>query len=358
MQLSPLWRYVKIASPLESYASKILSLHQKGLNHSDIARQLQESGVHTTRHSVKRFLEREVGACSPVNVGIGQTLRRRAVENDSKDAKPFWGFGGPATLDLPKKTGSYTVVGLFDLHGEYREEKLFQAQLRHIMDVSPDLVVLGGDIDNFDIISRWQHKILSRMSPIQILKAIKKEIDDGKRIRDRVREAMERGPGSSLLVEVEGNHGSRLRQYLSDDLNEGWETSIEWRGLNDSLDGYYTRAGVFIRPDFLVRHGDTTAKYAAAKEYRDSRCSGWTGHLHNIDIHAEPPFHLKNERYIHTIAPASCRLDYNYGSGNATLARWHQGNLIGSFSASDPHDHVTDIGLWNGKNLRVRGNIY
>lgn len=254
----------------------------------------------------------------------------------------------------PRNGHSFEVVGIADLHGEFVEEKLFQAQLEHIRDAQPDLVVILGDLDNFDIISRWQHKVLARMTPFEIYKAIRKEIDIGKSHRGRIREAA----GDALVIEVEGNHGDRLRKYLSDDLQEGWETSKEWRGIDEVLDGYYTRAGVFIRPDFLCRHGNTTAQYPAAKEFRDTRCSGWSAHLHTVHTHFEPPFHLKNERYIHTVAPASCRLDYNYGPGNAGLARWYQGNLIGSFSAKNPHDHVTDIGLWNGKNLRVRGELY
>lgn len=331
-----------------------------GQSQTQIAQLLTSRGVKTSRHSVARFLKSGLQATTkdPFSRQGRQEALKVVSKNDIVIPKPSelipWGLGGPDVLKLPKKQGSYTVVGIFDLHGEFREEKLFQAQLELVRDLQPDLVVLGGDTDNFDIISRWQHKLLSRMSPLQIHKAIRKEIDEGKRIRERVREVA----GSATVIEVEGNHGDRLRKYLSDDLQEGWETSIEWRGLNETLDHYYNRAGVFIRPDFLVRHGATTAQYPAAKEFRDCRCSGWTGHLHTVHAHFEPPFHLKNERYIHTIAPASCRLDYNYGPGNANLARWYQGCLVGSFNAKNPHDHVTDVGLWNGKQLRVRGELY
>lgn len=313
---------------------------------------MSELGVTTTRHSVSRFLNRGDG---PPTQFLHDDLVADTIEAERERAdRKTWGLGGPAVLDLPPKKGDYNVIGLFDMHGEYIEERLFKAQLRHIKDTQPDMVVLGGDVENFDLISRWQHKVIAKMTPIQIHREIRREIEVGKRLRERVRDAA----GNALVIEVEGNHCDRLRGYLSDDLMEGWETSKEWRGLEESLDGYYTRAGVFIRPDFLVRHGDTTAQYPSAKELRDSRCSGWTGHLHKVSIHYEPPFHLKNERYVHTVAPATCRLDYNYGPGNAGLARWHQGNVIGSFSASDPHDHITDIGLWNGKELRVRGELY
>lgn len=288
-------------------------------------------------------------------VNVDRIKRRRAkLRPPIEEAPEPWGLGGPGTLNLPAKDGDYTVVGIFDLHGDRREEKLFQAQLRHIREVQPDLVVLGGDTVNFDIISRWQDKILKRMAPIAILKEIRREIDDAKHIRQQVRDAA----GDALVIETEGNHCDRLRKYLSDDLQEGWETAKEWMGVDDQLDGYFNRAGVFIRDRFLVRHGDTCAQNPAKKEYSMSRCSGWTGHLHKVHQHYEPPFPYSGENYVHTIAPASCRLDANYGSGNAGLMGWHQGNLIGTFSASDPHDHHTDIGRWMGGKLLVRGERY
>lgn len=338
----------------------------------DIAKQLSESGCSTTRHSVKRFLERRgnvLPALQPpsglkvmkakkaaqlikgFDAGRGPVLQKKEI----KDAKPFWGFGGPATLDLPKKTGSYTVVGIADHHGAHREQKLLEAQLRVIRDVKPDLVVLLGDEWNFDIISRWQHKMLARLTPLALLKEIRAEIDDVERgILEPVREAAE----DALVIGGDANHTDRLRKYISDDLQEGWDTAREWLRVDKYLDHFYTRSGAFIRPGFLVRHGDTTAAYPAAKESRDSRVSGWSGHLHNVNVHYEKPFPLSNQQVTHHVAPASCRLDYNYGSGNAGLARWHQGMLIGSFSALDPHDHVTDVGIWRNGKLRLRGELY
>lgn len=266
----------------------------------------------------------------------------------------MWGFGGPSRLDLPEKSGDYTIIGIADLHGEWVEPRLFEAELRHIEDVKPDAVVILGDTDNFDVISRWQHAQLKRMTPLAIKKEIDREIEVGRRLRERIREAC----GGAVLIEVEGNHCDRLRKYLSDDLEEGWETSKEWRKLDETLDGYYTRSGVFIRDRFLVRHGETTAMYPAKKEYAITNCSGWTAHVHNAHQHLEPPYPMTGERFTHTIAPASCRLDANYGAGNAGLKRWHQGNLVGTFSSSDPHDHHTDIGLWNGDSLLARGERY
>lgn len=288
----------------------------------------------------------------PISPIIEPDPKPPLVEDVAGGDKP-WGLGGPATLTL-KKRGDLNVAGIFDLHGEWVEKPLFAAQLRYIKHTKPDLVVIGGDTPNFDIISRWQDKILKKMGPLAILKEIRREIDDAKRLRHAIREAA----GNAVVIEVEGNHCDRLRKYLSDDLQEGWETAKQWMGVDDVLDGYYNRAGVFIRPRFLVRHGDTTAQNPAKKEYALSRCSGWTGHLHRIHEHWEPAFPNTGERFVHTIAPASCRLDANYGSGNAGLMQWHQGMLAGTFSMNDPHDHLTDKGIWNGKSLLIRGERF
>ena len=276
-------------------------------------------------------------------------------DQDVEEVVKPWGLGGPATLDLTSfKKPDLDVATLGDLHGEWHEPKLFAAQLRYIKETQPDLVVLGGDTPNFDIISRWQDKILKKMTPLAIHKEISREIDDAKRLRERIREAA----GNAIVIEVEGNHCDRLRKYLSDDLHEGWETAKEWMGVMDHLDGYYNRAGVFIVDEFLVRHGDTTAANPAKKEHELSGCSGWTYHLHTVHQHMPKPNPLLGRRYEHSVIPASCRLDANYGSGNAGLMKWHQGMGAGSFSMTDPHDHKTDIGLWNGTHLRIRGEKF
>lgn len=289
--------------------------------------------------------------------GSTETAASPFAGQHPRESFQAWGLGGPARMELGRpRTGSdYTGIGIFDLHGQWREPALFAAQLQLVRDVQPDFVAIGGDALNFDIISRWQDKILKRLTPLQILREIRSEIEDFKReILSPIRDAA----GNAIVFMVEGNHDDRLRKYLSDDLHEAWAVSREWLGVDDYLDGYYTRAGVFVRDRFLIRHGDTTAQNPAKKEYQLSRCSGWTGHLHRCHQHFEPPFPLSGERFVHTIAPASCRLDANYGAGNAGLMTWHQGCLVGTFSATDAHDHATDVGLWRNGRLLVRGMRY
>lgn len=266
-----------------------------------------------------------------------------------------WGFGAPGSLVLPPKTSDYVVVGLFDLHGFYREQGLFDAALRLIRDVRPDLVVVGGDAVNYDIISRWQHKVLSKMTPIALYREVKDEVRD---FTDNILSPIRDAAQGAMVIGMEGNHEERLRNYLSDDLEEGWAESRRIMRVDDYLDEYYTRAGVFIRPEFLASHGEKLSKYPAVAEMEASDCSGWSGHGHWVHQYHRKPNPLTGRNLVHTRCPCMCRLDADYGPGNAGLMRWHQGLPIGNFSPTDPHDHCTDIGFWRGGKLRVRGEIY
>jgi 3',5'-cyclic AMP phosphodiesterase CpdA len=290
-------------------------------------------------------------------VPVGRIKRRRqqapvAVPR-SVDRKP-WGLGGPARLALPPKEDDYTGVGLFDLHGEWREQGLFDAALNMVREVEPDFVVIGGDAINFDVISRWHAKILSRMTPLQILRECQRERDD---FRDNILAPIREAAGSAVVVMVEGNHDDRLRKYLSDDLREGWEEARRFLQVDEYLDDYYTRAGVFIC-GHLMSHGEKLSKYPAAAELAAADCSGWSGHGHWANQHFGRPNPLSGRRLAHTRFPAMCRLDANYGSGNAGLMQWHQGCGVGTFSASNVEDHHTDLGFWNGKDLLIRGKRF
>jgi hypothetical protein len=266
-----------------------------------------------------------------------------------------WGLGGSSSLWLPKKRGDYTIVGFFDLHGEWREPDLFSAGLEVLKDLEPDLTVLGGDGRNYDLISRWQSSVLKKKTPLELLEAIEGETFEYNRgVLARVRAALKSG----LLVECEGNHDDRLRKFLDDDLHKAWRVSMEFMRVDEWLDGYYTRAGVVIQDNLHVSHGVKLSKYPAAAEYADSKLSGWTGHGHNIDQYYERPWPERGVWHEHTRAPAMCRLDANYGHGNAGLMRWHQGIVVCTMDAKRPEIHHTDIGLWNGEYLLLRGKRY
>lgn len=266
-----------------------------------------------------------------------------------------WGLGGISTFTLPPKNGDYTIVGFFDLHGEWREPLLFDTALKVLDDLEPDLTLLGGDGRNFDLISRWQIAQLKRKTPLELFEAIEEEVED---YNTGVLAPIRKRVGDRPLIEIEGNHDDRLRKFLDDDLHKAWRASMEFMRVDQWLDGYYTRAGVLIQGVLQASHGVKTSKYPAPAEYSDAQISGWTGHVHNAHQYFERPWPERGISHQHTCAPAMCRLDANYGHGNAGLMRWHQGIVVCTMNAQRPEIHHTDIGMWNGEYLLLRGKRY
>ena len=175
---------------------------------------------------------------------------------------------------------------------------------------------------------------------------IRKETDEWKRtVLSRVREVFH-----GQLDYTEGNHTQRLREWV------GEENVSEWMGLDEYNVTYHTRAGVYLKPEFLVKHGDYATKETAKKEYMENRCSGWSGHVHRYQQYGET-FPDTGKRYTWTSAPTMSRLDYDYGPGSAGLARWDQGFLVGTLG-SGVYDNHTDLArYWDGK-LTIRGEVY
>lgn len=267
-----------------------------------------------------------------------------------------WGLGGPGEYRLPPKNGDYTVVGLSDLHGKWREQGLFNAALKAIDWIQPDAVVFVGDEWDFQEISRWSTKQLSKMTHAQVHNVLKDEIED---VCTNIFAPVRRVVGNDVpMLCVEANHTDRLRNFLSDDLHEGWSMAREWLQVDEYLDGFYTRAGFYLFDEFLIRHGNITGQNPATKEYKDSQVSGWSGHLHKINQHFEPPWPNNGKQHVHTILPCMVRRDTDYGVGNAGLMRWHQGLGVLTMNASNHQDHWTDLGIYNGDSLLVRGRRF
>jgi len=267
-----------------------------------------------------------------------------------------WGLGGASKFYLPPKNGDYTVVGIFDLHGFWYDPDLFKAQLNAVEWLQPDAVVFGGDEHDYSDISRWSKVKLRRMHFNDIYNSIKDENDH---VCNKFWAPMRKIVGSdTIVIGMDSNHGQRIREQMSDDLHEADRLMREWMRVDEYLDHFANRAGVYIAEDFLVSHGSSTAMHAAKAEFVSSGVSGWSGHVHTISLHAERPLPEKGIAHVHTKAPASCRLDYDYGPGHAGLARWHRGMLVMTMNAQNHHDHWTDICVYNGTSLLVRGRRF
>ena len=133
--------------------------------------------------------------------------------------------------------------------------------------------------------------------------------------------------------------------------------AYEWLEIDSLGCNYYNRAGFYLRPEFLVKHGDYTTIHTAKKEYMEEQCGGWSGHKHTDGKHCEA-FPKLGKRHQWNSVPCMVNLDANYGSGNAGLMRWQQGIVVGSFSTVNQHLYNTDVGVWFDGKLMLRGDVY
>ena len=223
-----------------------------------------------------------------------------------------------------------------------------------VPEYAPHTIIIGGDTWNFDIISRWQNRRRKRLDPYSLFKKVKEEIAVGQRLIEGILEA---APQGCRVIVLEGNHCDRLRKYISDDLQEGWDTAYSWLGIEELGVTYLNRSGFYLRPDYKVKHGDYATEATAKKEFKEEGTGGASGHKHTDQKHVE--FYPDSGKYFEWRSkPCMCALDANYRTGNAGRMRWIQGVTVGEYSTRDPYDYNTDVGRWTGDRLHLRGKVY
>lgn len=264
-----------------------------------------------------------------------------------------WGLSPPPLLPPATRSEHERVVGFFDLHGKHHVLELLGAGLRFCREWEPHRIVIGGDLWDFDTLSRWSKEKRGRLTELELRRIIKSERDDGTNILKRIRKKF---PDTEIIV-VEGNHDQRYREWLTGDPHEGWEEARKDLGLDDLGIPYYNRAGFFLRQDFGIRHGARLTVHAAKAEYDHNHISGWTGHKHDDQKWVEV-FPESGKLYEHHVAPCMCHLDAAYRTGHAGLMRWPQGFLTGLFHPVNPYEHSTQVARWFGGRLMVHGQVY
>lgn len=284
-------------------------------------------------------------------------FRSAAASTATYVKDPSWGLGGPKLLmgadGVPKGEVDQRVIGLFDLHFPHHEEDLVSAMLGVVQRVKPHLVIIGGDLYDLSLLSRWEIQRRAKTAPGRLYQMIRSDL---KRVEDEFLRPLREAAGPECVIRfIEGNHDERLRKWLvDDDLAEGIEMAKEWMGFERHGVIWHPRCGFLLRPDFLVRHGATTVTNAAKKEQDDTRCGGWIGHGHRKRMwHTDMP---DTGRRLETwMSPVMCRKDYDYGPGESGLAPWPQGFLVGTFSVHNDHDYTTEVAEWREGFLRFRG---
>lgn len=270
------------------------------------------------------------------------------------NGKKSWGLGGPR-LVKPYQGGKYeVVVGLFDLHMHHHEYNLWRKTLKVIEEIQPNRVIYGGDVADNALISRWEEKKRKGMPQGKVARMVDGDL---RAIGFEIFGAIRQIAPNAIIDFCEGNHDERARNWYDDDLESGIEHFKEAMLMNKYDVNWHSRAGMKLREEFIVKHGNYTTMHNAKKEYETTRCGGWSGHKHAWTMWDEPRPET-NRRWNWTVAPVMCRLDYDYGPGNAGKASWPQGFLVGTFSTEDQYHYHTDVAhYWRGR-LMFRGKVY
>jgi predicted phosphodiesterase len=384
------------SSPLDQHRDFVTSLILAGLSYTDIAREVsQQLGIQTSRHSIRRFVERHAADLTATYIEADNAVRdildytpdfldefmeeqaaavaaREASKQEAfrileqhnlpvpesifgdkatmrdlgiKVPKPAtskveWGYGGAKLVEPAYAYNDDAEVVLFvsDVHFPYQDQRLVDSVLELMQDVEFDRVVLNGDINDFFQLSRFNTN-LSRLDDLQ------DEIDMANAFRADVREALP----DAVIDETEGNHDSRIRTWVGNNA-KALHTLRAIRPDNlfhyDELEiNWHPGAGFRLRPEFLVKHGTIVrgeCPATAKAELMQAGISGISGHTHRLGTYRKAGYVQRQW----TEQGGLMRLDPDYVVG---VPNWTQGVVIGEFSRTSDVFRIHEIAAHDGK---------
>lgn len=258
-----------------------------------------------------------------------------------------------------------TAVFISDQHAPYHDERLHELTLEWLSIHKPSQVVLGGDLVEFDTISRHRKKPQDA--------AVQQALDTGYGI---LRDYVQAVPNASFQL-LPGNHDVRLQHYLLDrapevyGLRPGAETGeaipaayslqsllrCDELGI-DYVNGTYENAQVAIGSRLVARHGYKAYKGAgktALAHLADLGVDVVHGHTHRQGIVHRTIYGTDRQATVQTAveAGAMCRLDL--AETYSTNADWQQGFAV--FTVWPDGSFHSELASYVDDQLRYRGEV-
>jgi hypothetical protein len=244
-----------------------------------------------------------------------------------KIAKPRIANSRKSTTDISIHFG--------DKHIPYDDER-HTSILHQIIDITdPSTLVDHGDTLDCEQISRYPKDPFHRVG-------LKQEIDLGRKHFGELSSLVREG---CTKLWFEGNHEQRLHRIvyeMADHRAYGelltlpevraalrWESllgldSLGWRGFPYQSDG--KRKNFHVLFDKLVlKHGASTGKNSAEKEYNKYGKGGLSGHLHRIEVYSRRDWNGQHQWHVLPML-GSIRDDY------VDHANWQAGLMVVSWS--------------------------
>lgn len=255
-------------------------------------------------------------------LGIAHAHTEQRIAAYAKEHVLRW--QGKYDRALRDRRGEKVVVVGSDLHSQFLDPFAWEVFIGVVRMVSPDVVVLNGDVVDFYVVSR--HLKLPGEGHL----TLQQEIDlTREKILRRVRES---APEATIVWHI-GNHEYRLVRYLAD-------TAPELASLDclsfDKLFGVQEYeiemqfGGSFLAPkasrqrkevetnwriywdSYAVTHGTYTGEFPAARQLGRYGMSGTSGHVHTPQLYFDSTLRTPNVSWMSTGMLASYMVGKEY----------------------------------------------
>lgn len=231
------------------------------------------------------------------------------------------------------------AVGLYDLHGHFKDEKAFSTSLAFVGHVRPQRVIVGGDWVDFYALSRFVSDPRRKLE-------LQSELDCVRQSLQRLRRA---APKARIWY-LQGNHEARLQKYL-------WTRAPELEGLRSlrlprllglsdlSID--WVGSGILRWPGLVWKHGNfvrSKSGVTATAELERLWRSGVSGHTHRL-----AQVFKRNDAGVFTWVEAGCLCDLDPEYVEGQTADWQHGLVYAEVEARGNRFTVSPLPIVNGR---------
>lgn len=231
------------------------------------------------------------------------------------------------------------VVGLFDIHFPYEDKRSYHNVEQYLFESQPDVIVLGGDIVDLDIVSdKSKRRHVEGKRLVKDLNYAKQKLIV---LRNLCPEA--------IIYALQGNHDERIERYIDDHPEvEGILEVENMLGL-DELGIYWVpswRVGEILTIGKAnIIHGQYECKHHACKTVDEYGVNMFYGHCHDVQAHSKV-LHGDDSTLIAQSCGCLCRYDMPYLKGRPT--KWQQAFLNMFVRKNGTFNHQV-VNIFNNK---------
>ncbi len=207
-----------------------------------------------------------------------------------------------------------TMVALYDLQIPYHDETALKIVCEYIKDNRWDYVLIGGDLMDFDFISRFNVDFLRRIQG----KSFDKQYKAGKSVLTLIDDAASALNPKVEKIYLEGNHEYRTTVYI--DANPQMESYVEVPvGLDLAEQGWsykysWSKNEIFKVGKAKFIHGNYTNQHHAKKHVDRYGCNIFYGHTHDVQCFSKVQ-HGEGKTIVGQSLGCLCRYDQEYMRG-------------------------------------------